>query len=33
MDKTGAYIEKRPRIEYMDIKPIDKKDDLDIFDN
>ncbi len=31
MDKNGVYIEKRPRIAYMDILPTDKKPDKDMF--
>lgn len=31
MDKNGVYIEKRPRIAYMDILPSDKKTDEDMF--
>jgi len=31
MDKNGIYIEKRPRIAYMDILPSDKKTDEDMF--
>ena len=31
MDKNGVFIEKRPRIAYMDILPFDKKTDEDMF--
>lgn len=31
MDKNGVYIEKRPRIAYMDILPTDKKPNKDMF--
>lgn len=31
MDKNGVYIEKRPRIAYMDILPFEKKTDHDMF--
>lgn len=31
IDKNGVYIEKRPRIAYMDILPSDKKTDEDMF--
>lgn len=33
MDKNGVYIEKRPRIAYMDILPFEKKTDHDMFSN
>ncbi|WP_406682714.1 hypothetical protein N1F78_08425 [Seonamhaeicola sp. MEBiC1930] len=31
MDKNGVYIEKRPRIAYMDILPTDKESNKDMF--
>ena len=31
MDKNGVYVEKRPRIAYMDILPFEKKTDHDMF--